>query len=152
MTGPSEQIRFPRAPLYAVFGLVFVAVAVVLFARATDIGTTRLQYAAPAETRDLRFEDRSDGSVAVHDATDGSVIDVVAPGTKGFIRTVMRGLAHSRVERGFGPEGSFRLTRWDDGRLSISDPLTGRQVQLVGFGTSNAEVFANLLPSGRSSP
>lgn len=152
MAVTSSPGAFPRAPLFAVATLVLGAIAIALFARVTDVGTTRLHYAAPVESRDLRFEDRSDGNVAVYDAKDGTLVDLVTPGTKGFIRTVMRGLAHSRAEQGFGPEGSFKLTRWDDGRLSISDPMTGRQIELVGFGAPNVAVFANLLESGRSSP
>jgi putative photosynthetic complex assembly protein len=131
--------------------MILAAIAVAALARQTGFGATRLQYTTAVESRELRFVDRADGSVAVLDGRDGSVIDVVEPGTKGFIRTVMRGLAHTRTERGFGPEGSFTLTRWEDGRLSIADPLTGRQVELVGFGTSNAQVFANLLASGKNS-
>jgi putative photosynthetic complex assembly protein len=151
VTNSTQQPEFPRALLYCAAVLVLAAISVAAIARLTDFGTTRLQYTTAAESRELRFVDRADGSVAVLDGKDGSVIDVVEPGTKGFIRTVMRGLAHTRTEQGFGPEGSFTLTRWEDGRLSIADPLTGRQVELVGFGTTNAQVFANLLASGRKS-
>lgn len=151
MTTSAEQRPFPRILLYAAATMIVAAIAVAAVARQTDFGTTRLQYGAAIESCDLRFVDRTDGSVAVLDGRDGSVIDVVEPGTKGFIRTVMRGLAHTRLEQGFGPEGIFKLTRWEDGRLSIADPLTGRQVELVGFGTSNSQVFANLLASGRKS-
>ena len=151
MTGSAEPRPFPRPLLYAAATMIVAAIAIAAVARQTDFGATRLQYTTAVETRELRFVDRTDGSVAVLDGKDGSVVDVVEPGTKGFIRTVMRGLAHNRTERGFGPEASFTLTRWEDGRLSISDPLTGRQVELVGFGTSNSQVFANLLASGRDS-
>ena len=148
VTKPTEQTEFPRSLLYAAGLLILAAISVAAISRLTDFGTTRVQYTSAVESREIRFVDRTDGSVAVLDGKDGSVIDVVAPGTKGFIRIVMRGLAHTRKERGFGPEGSFTLTRWEDGRLSIADPLTGRQVELVGFGTTNSQVFANLLASG----
>jgi putative photosynthetic complex assembly protein len=148
----TQQRPFPRTPLYAAGLLILAAIAVAATARMTDFGTTRLQYAAAVESRELRFEDRADGSVAVFDAKDGSVIETVDPGTKGFIRIVMRALAHTRMMQGVGAERSFTLTRWEDGRLSITDPATSRQIELVGFGSSNVEVFAKLLASERASP
>ncbi len=147
-----DPMKVPPRVLYGIATFIVFAIAFAGIARLTDIGATRLEYASPAESRDLRFEDRNDGAVVIRDANDGSVIDVAEPGTKGFVRIVMRGFAHQRVERGLGPDGSFKLTRWKDGRLSISDPLTQHKVELVGFGTSNVAVFANLLASGRSTP
>ena len=67
------------------------------------------------------------------------------PGTNGFVRIVMRGLARERLAVGAGPEQAFDLTRWEDGRLTIADPVTGRQTELVGFGADNERAFAKLL-------
>jgi putative photosynthetic complex assembly protein len=132
--------------------LIFGALAIAAGARVSDVGTTRLTYATPLESRDLRFEDRTDGSVAVIDAKSGEVVDLMVPGTNGFVRIVMRGLARERRNAGFDSTLPFTLTRWDDGRLTIADPTTGRRNELVGFGSTNVQVFAKLLLAGRETP
>jgi hypothetical protein len=40
----------------------------------------------------------------------------------------------------------FRIALETDGRLLLSDPATGRTVDLRAFGPTNLEVFARLLP------
>ncbi|EED32384.1 hypothetical protein NOR53_2232 [gamma proteobacterium NOR5-3] len=39
----------------------------------------------------------------------------------------------------------FELTRYDDGRLVLSDPSTKEKVDLVAFGATNIAVFAELM-------
>ena len=63
---------------------------------------------------------------------------VVAPGTNGFLRGVLRGLARERKLERSAIEPPFRLTRWADGRLSLEDPATGRRIDdLEAFGPTN---------------
>jgi putative photosynthetic complex assembly protein len=47
------------------------------------------------QMRQLRFEDRADGSIAVIEFTSGQQIDSVV-GESGFVRGVLRGLAQER--------------------------------------------------------
>ena len=70
---------------------------------------------------------------------------MLPPGTNGFIRGVLRGLARDRKLQRIGTEPPFRLTRWVDGRLSLDDPATGRRIELGAFGPTNAAAFAGLL-------
>ena len=98
--------------------------------------------------RDIRFEDRADGTVAVIAAEDGRVIETMSPGTNGFVRIVMRGLARDRYANGLDEGPPFTLTRWADGRLTISDTVTDRRIELTGFGKDNVNAFANLLVAG----
>jgi len=96
-------------------------------------------------TRDVNFMDRSDGGVDVIDAVSGQPIDIVQPGTNGFLRGTLRGLARERKRQGFGPEIPFTLSGRADGRLTLQDPATGRRVDLDSFGPTNSLVFARLL-------
>jgi putative photosynthetic complex assembly protein len=96
-------------------------------------------------SRDLRFKDRADGAVAVHEAGDDRLVAVLPPGGDGFIRGTMRGLARERRQREIGAEPPFRLTRWDNGRLSLEDVGTGRRINLEAFGPTNVQAFARLL-------
>jgi putative photosynthetic complex assembly protein len=107
---------------------------------------------APVESRELRFEDRDDGAVAVYEAADGATVDVLAPGTNGFVRGVMRGLARERKRQEIGQQPPFRLTRWADGRLTLDDTATGRRIELAAFGPTNTGAFARLLHAGEAAP
>jgi putative photosynthetic complex assembly protein len=141
--------RFPRPALIGAATLVGVALLSSSVARVTGIGTTQMPDAAVVESRELLFEDRADGAVAVHDAGDGEVVAVLAPGTNGFVRGAMRGLARERKRQEVGVTPPFRLIRWSDGRLSLQDPTTGREIYLEAFGPTNADSFAQLLTSWR---
>jgi len=119
----------------------------------TLVGAARLAGYEPAkpppsaaiESRELRFEDRTDGAVLVYANKDDRLIDILQPGTNGFVRGVLRGLVRARRADHVGPEPPFRLTRWADGRLSLDDPATGRHVDLEVFGPTNAGAFAQIL-------
>jgi putative photosynthetic complex assembly protein len=141
----TDSKTFPKVPLIGAAGLVLFAFCFALSARLFDFGTTHVDYSSPVETRSLRFEDRADGSVAVFDAASNAVIETMQPGSSGFVRIVMRGLARERLAIGGSKEAAFELTRWDNGRLTISDPVTGHRVELVGFGPDNVRAFASLL-------
>jgi putative photosynthetic complex assembly protein len=92
----------------------------------------------------LRFEDRPDGSVLVRNAKDGAIIYTIAPGTNGFMRATLRGLAQERKRSDIGDSAPFRLVHWDDGRMTLEDATTGRRVALEAFGPTNAQAFAQL--------
>ena len=98
--------------------------------------------------RDLRFDDRADGGVVITEWPAGDVVAVLPPGTNGFVRGVMRGLARDRRAREIGSEPPFRLTHWSDGRLTLDDPSTGRRIDLDAFGPTNTAVFARLMGAG----
>lgn len=135
---------FPRAPLLGAALLVGLALLAVAFVRITGLGATHTPDAAAVVVRDFRFEDRSDGSVAVIDASNGWQVEVVT-GANGFLRGTLRGLARERKRQGVGAEQPFRLTGRADGRLTLEDPATGRRVDLESFGPTNAAVFARML-------
>ena len=101
--------------------------------------------AGVAVTRQLRFEDLPDGSVAVIDGRSGLLVQKVE-GEAGFLRGTMRGLARERRRAGLGNEQAFELIGRADGRLTLHDPATGVKVDLESFGPVNAAVFAQFLP------
>ena len=144
MTEQAPSPPFPRAPLFGAGALGVLSLLLAAISRLTGFGAVPVETAKPLESRELRFEDRSDGAVAVLEP-DGKVVEILAPGTNGFVRGVMRGLARERKMEGIGAEPPFRLVRWDDGRLSLEDTATGREIQLVSFGPTQFEVFAKVL-------
>jgi putative photosynthetic complex assembly protein len=138
---------FGPLPLAFAIAIVCGALAISVGARLSGVGTTHLDYTRPEITRDLLFKDRPDGSIIIEDATSQRQIGEVVPGNDGFVRAVMRILAHDRLVAGGDKNTPFTLTRWDNGRLTISDPQTGKKTELVGFGASNEAAFAKLLPN-----
>jgi putative photosynthetic complex assembly protein len=138
----------PRAALLGAVALIMTALALAAVARRTDLGATRNPTAAVAAAVDVNFADGSDGAVIVTRSVDGARVGVLAPGTNGFMRAAVRGLVRERRRAGFGAETPFTLTRWSDGRLSLSDAATGRHIELDAFGPDNAAVFARLLVAG----
>jgi putative photosynthetic complex assembly protein len=139
--------RLPRVPLYALGGLLLASVVAVAIARLTGVGTTHVLDAPAVAVREFRFEDRPDGSIAVLDATGRRQVDTVAPGSNGFLRGTMRGLARERMRQGVGRELPFRIVGRADGKLTLEDPGTGRRVDLGSFGPTNAAVFAHIMAS-----
>jgi putative photosynthetic complex assembly protein len=135
----------PRAVLLGAALLVIGSILAVSAGRYSDVGVTHMPTAHAVLTRSLRFDDRDDGAVVVVDINQHQQIEVFQPGTSGFVRGVMRGMARARRLAGIDAEPPFQLTRWSDGRMSIQDPTTGVIVNLEVFGPSNSAPFAHLL-------
>jgi len=94
---------------------------------------------------ELRFEDRDDGAVVALDPHDDREIAVIEPGSNGFIRGVLRGMFRTRRLESISLQEPFRLTEESDGRLVLSDPHSGRSVELRSFGGTNYDAFSTLL-------
>lgn len=147
-THAAPHTGFPRAPLIAVGALVLGTVLAVATVRVTGVGAMHVPDAPVLQTRELRFEDRPDGSIAVLDAGGRRVVETIAPESNGFLRGTMRGLARERMRQGIGRDVPFRMLGHADGRLTLEDPATGRRVDLGSFGPTNAAVFAQIMKEG----
>lgn len=148
----SLTARLPALPLAALGALVLACVMGVGAVRLSGLSPQQQADAATLSTRQLRFEDAADGGIAVRDARSGALLDTIAPGTNGFLRSTMRGLVRERKRQGLGPELPFDLLGRVDGRLTLVDPGTGRRIDLESFGPSNAAVFARLLAPSPGAP
>ncbi len=142
----SAYTGFPKFPLYTIGAGLVLMLALVAVIRIGDIGTTYASVASPIAERELRFEDRTDGALAVVDASNGKVVEILAPGTNGFVRGAVRGLVRERKRNEIGPDVPFHLAARADGRLTLDDPTTNRQIDLKSFGATNAAVFEKMLP------
>ncbi len=135
----------PRGGIFAAAALILFALAAVTTVRLTGVGGAHFTLPAAVESRDLRFEDGEKGSVLVFDANDSQLVDTLAPGSNGFIRVVMRGLARERRLGDIGAQPPFRLTRYAGGQITLTDTSTGKQIDLGAFGSTNTEAFARLM-------
>ena len=101
---------------------------------------------AAVKSRDLSFADQPDGSLRITDVSTGSTAGVVEAGSEsGFIRGLMRGLMRNRRQRGVGIAPPFRLTKWANGQISITDSTSGYVTDLSAFGDTNRAAVEALL-------
>ncbi|WP_017664734.1 photosynthetic complex assembly protein PuhC [Porphyrobacter sp. AAP82] len=149
-----DEITVHRAPLILMGGII--AISLVLTASVT-LGFVPKQ-SVPAEARaaagigaaqvrSLKFFDEPDGTVRVEDGASREVLARFGEGEGGFIRATVRSLVHQRRIRNIGPEVAFTLTEWENGNLTLADPVTGRSVEVSSFGPDNRAVYQNLLPA-----
>ncbi len=142
-----DRETFPRWTLFAAGALIAISIVGAGFARQARLhappqATTQ---ASPLASRDLHFIDTAAGAVEVRAAETGALVFVVEPGRGGFIRGVMRGMARDRRAHGIDQGPAFRLAEWPDGRLSLEDLGTGKQIELSAFGADNRRAFHRLL-------
>ncbi len=101
---------------------------------------------AAVKSRDLSFADQADGSLRIVDISTGKLAGEVARGSEsGFIRGLMRGLMRNRQQRGVGVAPPFRLTKWANGQISITDSTSGYVTDLSAFGDTNRAAVEALL-------
>jgi putative photosynthetic complex assembly protein len=132
----------------ALIGFSFLAAAT---AHYSGVGRQQLPEAQSVETLRLSFEDQDDGSILVRNAATGAAIYSVAPGTNGFIRATLRGLARERRRSGLDAATPFLLGTSDEGVIWLEDPATGRRIGLNAFGPTNAGAFAEFFAAQRRS-
>ena len=132
----------PRWVLFAAGGAMLTTIVIA----ANGHGHVDMPPAQVNVARNLIFVDAADGGVLVSDATTHQRVAQLAPGTNGFIRASLRGLAHSGGHEVNALENHpFLLTGWSDGRLTLDDPVSHRRLDLEAFGSDNAKAFAALL-------
>ncbi len=145
MDRSEDEKILPRGALIGAGALVLATLLLATTARLTGYQPDRPAPSAVVQSVALVFEDRADGGISIIDQGSGRLVDTLPPGSNGFVRGVLRGLARERRADHVGAEQPFRLTRWADGRLSLDDPATGRHIDLEVFGMTNAGAFAEIL-------
>jgi len=144
----SEAIANQTVPRGAILGaaaLIGFSLVAASVGRLTGVGAVRTDYVNTVQTTSFRFEDRTDGGIAVIAPETGATIGVVPAGTDGFVRTVLRSLAFDRHRHGVGAGPAFIIAKWSDGHSTIDDPATGRRVDLAAFGVANMQSFEHLV-------
>ena len=147
--------RDPTVPRPALIGVAVILLFTMALAGAVSLGiipksadptlSRAAEHISPAKSRELRFADRADGAVIVSDATSGETVKVIEFGQGGFVRATLRRMAKARAAAGIGAEPPFKLVLWENGALSLSDPETGREAEIQGFGADHSKVFAEML-------
>jgi putative photosynthetic complex assembly protein len=137
--------RFPRWILLAMGGFLFFSVAAVLFGQTTGIGVVREAPSRPLNVRDITITRAVGDRVVVTDVATGAVIAAYPPYQGGFVRGSLRAFDRMRDVAAVAKDAPYRLIRWENGRVSLSDTATGQRIYLDAFGRDNAAAFAALL-------
>lgn len=147
MSDNTVQTKANR-PVFLICAGIIAIVAMVGVARLSGFDPTQSAAVTVVESRDILFTDSANGGVSVIDDETGSKLSELAPGTNGFLRATLRGLAKNRMTRGFGQEIPFRVVRTSTGMTQLIDLATGRTITLDAFGQTNVQVFTRLLRTG----
>ena len=113
-------------------------------AEATTVGGILLP--SSAQKRPTQGTVQSAGgakAVTLYDA-DGSFLTHLDHG--GFVTVIGNGLDRARTVARVGQDAPVTLARHENGRLTLTDPATGWNVELTAFGSDNEAAFAALLP------
>ncbi|WP_085340014.1 photosynthetic complex assembly protein PuhC [Aquidulcibacter paucihalophilus] len=139
---------FPKGALFAAGSLIALSLTAAAVGRYQNLNPPTdaiVSAPIPSQLLKMRFNDEPDGSVIVLNADTGATIDTIAPGEDAFIRAVMRGFVRDRKLRKIGAEVPFNLSRYPNKRLTMSDPTTGKEIDLRAFGPTNEGAFARFL-------
>jgi putative photosynthetic complex assembly protein len=148
-----DEVTVHRVPLLLMGGIVLISLLLTasvrlgFFERSAVPEQTRAEAGMiPVAVQTLRFFDEDDGTVRVENGPRTEVLGRFGLGEGGFIRASVRSLVHQRKIRGHGAEVPFELSEWEDGALTLYDPVTEKTVEVGYFGADNRAIFANMLP------
>lgn len=141
-----EDEKIPPYLLKGMLALCLVALLIASYARLTDRPLEAMpDLAEPvAQERQIVLEGSMTGAATVYD-TDGNVIHEFPADKGGFVAGIWRVLQRERGKIDAPMDAPVRLVRYESGRLSLFDDLTGWRAELMGFGTDNTAAFARLL-------
>lgn len=99
----------------------------------------------PRASLTLRFVDEADGGLSVVNVNTGAEIDRLGEGENGFLRTMLRVIRRDIDRTPAVISMPFRIEAWQDHRVTLTDSATGRRIDLLAFGPTNAAVFIRWL-------
>lgn len=147
------QLSPPKPILRVAVILVLATFTLAVLASQFGIGKSRDEYGAAVAQRSLSFDDAPDGGILVIDGATGQLALTLPSGTNGFLRGSLRALADRRRVAKLPHDAPFMLTAWEDGRVTLDDPLTKQRIAVSSFGPTQVQSFVALLdPAGRVFP
>ncbi|MEO1542698.1 MAG: photosynthetic complex assembly protein PuhC [Pseudomonadota bacterium] len=157
----SKAPPFPKGALYAGAGVI--AFSLLLTSFAVLMGY-RMTWTPPAEAiaiRAIHFDiqnapediiNNATGDIVIIDATTKQRLAQMPAATNRFVKSLASGLDFQRKRQGLTTTAAYEVVRWDDGRLSLRDPITGKQIELAAFGRHQVMIFAKLLEEPQIKP
>jgi len=140
-----DKDMVPRLLVQAMFGLMLASLALVSYARITDMPRTGLPTMDKiVAERSVSFEGDRNFGIKVLDTT-GTEIANSTRDKAGFIDVVWVAMIRERKVQHADASAPFRIVRRENGRIDVIDDTTGWQLELIGYGPDNIAAFATLL-------
>ena len=76
---------------------------------------------------------------------NGSTLVEYPEGEQSFVSTILTVINRDRLKRNLDTSGPVILQQKENGRLSIFDPSSEKELDLMGFGQDNILVFRDIL-------
>ena len=76
---------------------------------------------------------------------NGAILVEYPKGEQSFVSTVLTVINRDRLKRNLDKSGPLILQKKDNGRISIFDPSSEKEVDLMAFGEDNILVFRDIL-------
>jgi putative photosynthetic complex assembly protein len=143
---PEDKEKIPPILIKGMFGVALFSLLLVTWARITDRPLDAMpDIDAPvAVERQIVIDGKLTGAATVYD-DKGNVVYEFTPENGGFVAGVWRAVELKRKQAGVPLDAPVRLVRYESGRMSLFDDLTGWRAELIGFGPDHAAAFAQLL-------
>lgn len=143
---PSRPVEtVPRRAIIAAGLLVCFSLGIVSFARYTGYKWDWKPDGTVVASRAIDFVQAPNGDVSVKDAKSGQILGSYTFTENAFMRTVMLGLRKERAIVASNRAEPFTIEQWNDGRVTVSDPVSGRYFEMAAFGHHQVETFAAFL-------
>lgn len=139
------NITPPKPALRVAVAMVILTFTLAILSSQFGVGKAADIYENPVAQRELVFEDAPDGGILVKDGDTGELALTLPSGTNGFLRGALRAMADRRRRADKPYDEPFVLTAWQDGRVTIEDPLTDERIAVSSFGPTQVKSFVALL-------
>lgn len=141
-----DKEMVPKFLVQAMFGLMFLSVALVAYAQWTDrpnVGV--LNEAEIVAERSIFVTGTRDGVYTATDAVTGEVLARSNEDMNGFIAVLGRMLERHRQIAGVVGQQPLTVVRRVNGNTAVIDPTTGLVTELIGYGADNIAAFGKLV-------
>jgi putative photosynthetic complex assembly protein len=126
------------AAMFSLAGIALVLVSLSVYTGRAHTGQPK--EAAVWKTQTMTIEGNGNHVKVVEDSGR-----VLLDGNGGFISVVLDGLERARDVARVEGNPPVTITQYENGRVSLSDPATGWQVELSSFGPGNVGTFRQML-------
>ena len=76
---------------------------------------------------------------------NGAILVEYPKGKETFVSTILTVINRDRIKKNIDKSGPLILQQKDNGRLSILDPSSEKEVDLMAFGDDNISIFRDIL-------
>ncbi len=144
-----DRDMVPRVLVQAMFALMLGSLALVSYARITDLPRTGVASLPEiVAERSVTFEGDRNFGIRILDA-GGNEIAASTKDKAGFIDVVWIAMTRERKVQRVDLNAPFRIVRRENGRTDVIDDTTGWALELIGYGPDNIAAFARLIDTNQ---